>query len=448
MFKERITELLTTLGQTQLLKGIDELSPTQLDVFYSQLKKFDLQILKRQRETLFHSSNVTSSLKPLQTFEQSGSLKHTEIGKELLSQGKVGCLILAGGHGSRLGSKEPKGTLPLSPIKGKSLFQIFLEKALAASRRYGTSLPVAIMTSPLNYNQTSSYLAKHNHFGLEEKNCSFFAQGTLPLLDDAGNWLLESPGVLAEGADGNGEALTRFFQSEIFEAWKKRGISYVNLILIDNPLADPFDAELVGYHASSHAEVTLKAIVRLQAEEKVGVIGMEKNKIRVIEYSELDEAQKHGVNPDGSLEWKIANTSLFCVSMEFIEKLSKNPRVYLPWHLAQKNAEIWTEETKKKAEVWKCETFIFDILAFAQKVSVLVYPRERIFAPWKNAEGEHGLESVQQSLMKVDAEVWSSITGKKPPERPFELSQEFHYPSAELIQKWKGKEFPAIDYLD
>ena len=47
-----------------------------------------------------------------------------ERGEDLLAEGKVALLLVAGGRGSRLGWDGPKGCFPLAPLSGKSLFEI------------------------------------------------------------------------------------------------------------------------------------------------------------------------------------------------------------------------------------------------------------------------------------------------------------------------------------
>ncbi len=449
MLKDLILEHLTALGQKQLFVGVETLSPSQQEIFYAQLKKYDSLLLKRQKEALFRSSSFPQ-LEPLRVFDQAGDKENAQYGKELLSQGKVGCLILAGGQGSRLGASQPKGLLPLTPVRHKSLLQLFLEKAKAASIQAGCVLPVAIMTSPLNHIETLSFLEKHRWFGVKEPNCRLFLQAALPYLDESGNWLLEAPGVLAEGADGNGNSLINFFNSGIWTQWKERGIEHVNLILIDNPLADPFDAELIGYHAKAKADVTIKGILRRDQDENVGVVGIGRGQLRVVEYSELPANERAAVDADGFLQWRVANISLFCFSMHFIEGLARNPHVFMPWHMAKKSTKALASgvlgERQEMVKAWKCETFIFDVLNFTTKAKVIVYPREETFAPLKDA---NSLEMVQKALQDSDRRVFERITGKEAPKRVFELDQAFYYPTAELIQKWRGKELPSDqDYIE
>lgn len=447
--KQLILDHLSTLGQRQLSIGLDELSTTQQESFYAQLKKYDSLTLKRQRDALFQTRSLPRAIEPLQTFADANG--HAAVGRELLAQGKVGALILAGGHGSRLGANKPKGMVPLTPLRGKTLFQLFLEKSVAAAKQTSHPLPVAIMTSPFNHNDTLSFLEKQRFFGLKEQNCFLFLQGTLPYLDNRGDWLLEAPGRLAEGADGNGAALVNFFNSGIWAKWKERGIEYITIVPVDNALADPFDIELMGFCHQTRADVILKAMLRQSAEEKVGVVGEINKQMRIIEYTELPEQEKSSRCADGTLRWKVANTGLFCFRMDFIEGLAKNPQFFLPWHVAQKNTEVLLDTAKgcfkEKAKVWKCETFFFDVLNFTTRAKALIYPREEIYAPLKNATGPYGIDGVQKALLDADRRVFKKISGKELPQETCELDPAFYYPTPALLEKWHGREPPA-GYVD
>ncbi len=300
----------------------------------------------------------------------------------------MGCLILAGGQGTRLGFNGPKGTIPVTPLTGKSLFQLFCERAKAAGIRAGQELPLCIMTSPCNHTQTLDFFENHHNFGLSASQLFFFQQEMLPLLGDQGNWLLEKPGILAEGPDGNGHALHLFFTSGIWKKWQEMGIEYLNVIFVDNALADPFDPEFVGFTARAGVEVALKAIERSSSDEKMGMLVQKSGKLKVIEYFEI---------PSKDFSSSLSHTGMFCISMPFIQYLCQELKAELPLHFARKTATIFLD-TIKSANVWKCERFLFDLLDFTRSSSVLVYPREMIYAPLKNATGEKSIASVKEAL--------------------------------------------------
>ncbi len=370
--------MFNVFGQTQLLEEIEILTEDARAKLFAEIEHYGYSTLKKQRDALFYPPHFPT-LSPLQKYAHADEL-HAHKGKALIEQGKAGCIILAGGHGSRLGIPGPKGTFP---ILGKSLFQIFLEKA----QKNGTSLPLAIMTSPHNHTATRGFLETHGYFG--HTACDLFMQQELPYLDKKGHWLLEEAGKLAKGACGNGDVFARFLESGIYGKWKEKGVETVSIIVVDNALADPFDPKLFGYH---QGDITIKAILRQDPEEKVGVIGSINSQLRIQEYLHLTDEEKRAQNPDGTLVWALANTSLLACSMSCIEKLAHQT---LPWHIVEKSTEVWQQGQRKKMDIWKCESFIFDALEFVSQAQVLVYPRQEIFAPLKHL---HNLKAVQDAL--------------------------------------------------
>ncbi|MBS0629604.1 MAG: UTP--glucose-1-phosphate uridylyltransferase [Verrucomicrobia bacterium] len=281
------------------------------------------------------------------TYREIGNAEEIALGHSLIKEGKVGCIVLAGGDGSRLGWDGPKGTFPV--WNGKTLFQMLQETVAKASTFYGRELKLAVMTSPINDAKTKeAFLPK----------VDFFTQQMLPLLDSEGQPLDELR------PNGNGEALKCFYRSGLFEQWRKSGVEFVQVILVDNLLANPFDPNLIGIHAKTQAEVCIKTVRRTSAEEKVGVVGRKGGRICVIEYSEKPPP-----------EWNLASIGLFSFSMDFVEKVKD---VELPIHLVNR--------TFDGKPVIKREYFLFDLLPYSVKTEVILYPREMTFAPLKNRE--------------------------------------------------------------
>lgn len=437
--------------EPQLFRFWPTLTEAQKMALKNQLEQVNLEILARQKQLLQEApSSVESTLEAFDDFAFAGNQENQFAGKRLIEEGRVGCLVLAGGQGTRLQFSGPKGTYPISVIKRKSLFQLCAEKVKAASQWAGRPLNLAIMTSPDNDEETRLFFQQHNYFGLDSSQVFFFVQGTLPFLDDKGHLFLKTPWQLSTGADGNGHSLLCFVQSGILEKWMQQGIEYVNVILVDNPLADPFDAELVGFHQQQGVDITLKCTEKVNPEEKVGVLVKQNGCCSVIEYSEIAEKEKNARRRDGRLKHCCSNLSLFCFSLSFIQDMAST-KASLPLHKAWKAAQYVDEEgnsrLSSKPMAWKFETFIFDWLFYTQKVAALLYPREQCFAPLKNLTGPDSAETVREALQRRDRAIIQELTGLTPPDFPFELAADFYYPTPALRAKWRGKQV-TTSYVD
>lgn len=467
---------LLAIGQEHVLQFWTTLDAAQQDNLLGQIAAVDSALFLEQQRLVKGRKGSSAPIEAIEpvahevrcSSKGAAAIAYKGVGRQILEQGAVGALLLAGGHGSRLGFHAPKGCYPISVIEHKSLFQLFAEKTLAASLQAGRPLSLAILCAPDNIQETEDFFADHAFFGLAQEQLFFFCQGELPLLDTEGNLFLEAPGTVALGPEGNGTALYHFVLSGIAEKWRRDGIEYVNLIFIDNPLADPFDATLVGCHSSSRHEVTIKCIERTDPEESVGVIVQQEGALRVIEYNELPEAVKLQRDADGALLYDLANISLFCFSLSFLPDLAEACHK-MPFHTAYKRATLFTSPDEssristtgvinkgKKADfaekepptyAWKFERYIFDILPWVSACGIVVYPREKCFAPLKSAEGPCGVESVKNALQAADRQAIASITGLAAPSYPFELGQRFHYPTPQLLEQWHRRPMSGPGYI-
>ncbi len=389
------------------------------------------------------------TLEPFTDYLEWGNPSFKVEGKKLVKAGKVALVVLAGGQGSRLRYDGPKGCYPITLIKRKSLFQFLAEKIQAASLQSERELRVAFMTSPTNRRVTEQFFQTHHFFGLKPDQISFFDQKLWPLLDLEGNVFMESPGQIALGANGNGSVFKSFVESGIWERWQKEGVEMVNVIPVDNPLAAPFDFTLFGAHAASRNDVTAKTTLKEYPEEKVGILARYEGKTVVREYSELSQQEKEAKTEEGKLKYGIANLSLFTFSMPFIERMSRQE---LPLHRAEKAVKMFKNGESLFPELpnaYKFEEFIFDVLPLAERVQALLCPRSFTYAPLKNLKGADSISTVQKALLAFDRHVYAEVSGREPlPNVRFELAPQFYYPTDDLLNKWRGKEFPNEDYLD
>ena len=406
----------------------------------NQLNQIHVDILKEQKRLVQHPSADFKAFEPFNDFVFSGNLDNQLQGKHLIEQGRLGCILLAGGQGTRLQYANPKGTYPISVIKNKSLFQLCAEKVKAAGEKAGRPLNLAIMTSPDNDDETRTFFHYHDFFGLDPSQISFFIQGNLPFLDSKGKLFLQNPWQISSGPDGNGHGLLCFARSGILDHWIRQGIQYTHIILVDNPLADPFDAELLGFHLQQEAEMTFKCTEKIESTEKVGLLVKQNGRCSVMEYSEMSSHEKEERRSDGRLTL-FANLSLSFpwLSSTALPSAQESLPLHKAWKTAQYIDENGISHLSMEPNAWKFETFIFDWLIYAKKLAALIYPREQCFSPLKNIKGINSPETVRGALQRSDRKVIEVITGLTPPNFPFELAAEFYYPTNDLLFKWKGR---------
>jgi UDP-N-acetylglucosamine/UDP-N-acetylgalactosamine diphosphorylase len=439
-------EKLSAMRQEHLLSHLHSLPSLKQKKLEEQILTIDLPTFFKQQLLLSTSFPSDGIYTPFLDFAYAENLPNPAWGKQLISEGKMGCLLLAGGQGSRLSFDGPKGLYPISVIKQKSLFQLCAEKVLAASKQAGRPLLLAIMLSSENEKETKQFFQQHAFFGLSPPQLFFFTQGSLPLLDEKGNLFLDSADHLAEGPNGNGFALRDFVQSGIWSKWHQQGIRYLNVILIDNPLADPFDAKLVEFHHNRQVDITVKCTEKQTPTEKVGVLVNQEGQVRVVEYSEMDTEEKAALAEDGRLKHRCANLSLFCFSMDFVQRAAEKSDT-MPLHKAWKAAKYLASDGSSQKPLlpnaWKFEAFIFDLFLYTSRLAALLYPRSCCFSPLKNAAGEDSPETVKRALQNRDCEIIKEITGHRPAALPLELEASFYYPTEKLLKKWKGKVCPS-----
>ncbi len=439
MLYKQIRRLLSYHRQLHLLEGLDVLSLKEQQEKLEEIRRLPWDILSKQKALLAltaEQKNV-SELSYWNQYTVSPNEEAIKRGEEILFKGNVACFILAGGLGSRLGSNVPKGMTAVSSVKKKTLFQIFCEKTFYAGKKYGKLFPLVIMTSPCNHEETRKFLSEHRWFGLEEDQVYYVMQEELPFCDEQGDWFLEAPGVVALGPDGNGRCLHHLYSSGLWEKLRQEGKEYLTVVPVDNPLADPFDAELIGLQSLQNAEIGVKSVMQESAQEKVGALMSERGHLRIIEYSEKKERQ--------DAKFFLANTGLFSFSFPFIESLIRESK-QMPWHLAHKRIRKWPQ--LKEEGFWKFEYFLFDVFDYAKKTTVLLATRDLCFSPLKNASGEKSVEMVARDLLEFDRKRYRALTGTEPPLGVFELSFALHYPRKESLLAWKKIKWPQVDYIE
>lgn len=342
------------------------------------------------------------------------------LGENLISEGSVAAFVVAGGQGTRLGFDGPKGSFPATPIRHKSLFQVFAETILAASRRYGTVLPWYIMTSPMNHARTVETFQVHHYYGLDPGQVFIFQQGTLPNFDFNGRILLADRDRIACSPDGHGGSLRALYASGAVADMARRGVEYVSYWQVDNPMVNLFDPLFIGLHAMDRSDMSSKALQKTGPMEKLGNFCLVDGRVTVIEYSDLPGELAAKRNPDGSLVFEMGSIGIHVISRAFVERLNAHGFA-LPLHKAVKKIPCvdasGRPSTPAEPNGIKLESFVFDAIPMAARSVVLETRREEEFAPIKNATGVDSAQSSSEMMLDRAAR-WLEAAGVQVPRTP------------------------------
>ncbi len=394
-------------GQGHVFAHFDTLSELERQSLLEQAAAIDLDEVDSLYQTLVKGGSGASDfpaaeLEPADYIPRPGHNETADPGmwKEAalrgdaaLRNGRVAAFTVAGGQGTRLGFDGPKGTYGVTPVLGKSLFNVFAEKILAASRIYGKPVPWYLMTSVLNHEDTVSYFERHDYFGLPRERVHFFTQGFMPAVDADGKILMSERGEIALSPDGHGGALRALVRSGAIREMEARGIDTISYFQVDNPLVRCLDPAFIGFHLIHQSDLSSKMVPKAYPGEKVGVFCQRHGQALVVEYSDLPAELTNATNPDGSLRFNAGSIAIHIFNRDFIERLGGggDESAKLPFHLAHKKVP-YVDAAGQRHEPgspngYKFEMFVFDALPFAKHPVIIETERADDFSPVKNAEG-------------------------------------------------------------
>lgn len=391
-------EIVKKYNQEHLLKYIDLISTNEgKNNLINDIENIDFEKLNRLfalSNQNFKNSMKTVMLEHIRVFDKSRfsdgeNNEILKIGEDIIANNQYAVVTMAGGQGTRLGHKGPKGTFILNvKPEPKSLFQIIAENLIKANNKYGIILNWYIMTSTENNDETVKYFEDNNYFGYNSENVKFFKQGNLPLLSEDGKLVINSEYRIKYAASGNGTIYQAMLNDGVIDDMKRKGIKWVFIGSVDNALLNMVDPMLLGLTKKRGTEIASKTIVKNSPYEKVGVFCKKNGKPGVIEYSEIPETLIEEVDENGELMYGESHIMCNLYTLDAIEKIAN---VELPYHSAHKKVDFMQEDGNmfyaKEANGYKYEAFIFDGFELFDDITLYRGKREEDFAPVKNAEG-------------------------------------------------------------
>ncbi|MFT4539547.1 MAG: UDP-N-acetylglucosamine/UDP-N-acetylgalactosamine diphosphorylase [Planctomycetota bacterium] len=437
-------------GQGHVFAFWDDLDEPRRNVLAGQVSQVDFDLTRELGELLSKptTEQAVPSFEPPELFplvrderkdqEARAAIKQ---GEALMSEGLVAAILVAGGQGSRLGFDGPKGIYPVGPVSNCSLFEWHARRLMAAQQRYGAAMPWYIMTSASNDAATRTFFEDNNYFGLRAADVQFFQQAMLPALDLEGKILMASKGELFLAPNGHGGTLAALKSSGCLADAAKRGIEAFSYFQVDNPLAMPADPLFLGLHVTEGASMSSKIVKKRDAGEKVGVIGMADGVLGCIEYSDLPAELREATDEQGELLFGAGNTAAHAFERRFLEELTGEGGISLPWHVARKRMKVLDETGQiVERDGAKFETFIFDALGSAERSITLETDRALEFSPVKNAEGSDSPATTRRDLTVLFAG-WLTEAGLTPPSlgedgaHPLEVDPRFAEDAASFAER-------------
>ncbi|KAK6421557.1 UDP-N-acetylglucosamine pyrophosphorylase [Elasticomyces elasticus] len=406
-------------GQGHVFSYWDDLKPAEKGALFQQLQIFDPEHINTIADRAINppkaeSEDQTPKLEQLpesattSTIDsKQGDLEewHQE-GLKLISENKVGVVLMAGGQGTRLGSSAPKGCYDIGLPSKKSLFQLQAERIrrllhMAAKHHSKEEVDVVvpwyIMTSGPTRKPTEEYFEEHHYFGLDRNNVKIFEQGVLPCITMDGKILLETKGRVAVAPDGNGGLYNALISSGVVQDMEKRGVQHIHMFGVDNCLVRVADPTFIGFSASKDVDIATKVVRKRDAKESVGLIVQKNGKPDVVEYSEIDSSTAEAKDPKDSslLKFRAANIVNHYYSFRYLQSIPDWAHK-LPHHVAKKkipsiplDSKTGEQEKPDKPNGIKLEQFVFDCFPFVamDKFACMEVKREDEFSALKNAPG-------------------------------------------------------------
>jgi UTP--glucose-1-phosphate uridylyltransferase len=195
-----------------------------------------------------------------------GTKEHARLealGEQLLREGKVAALVVAGGAGTRFGGAV-KGLVPV--VEGKTFLDLKLLDVERASERVGRPVPVALMVSFLTEHGIAEHLAAHP----PSVPVLLFLQAHLPRLTPEGEIAREPSGEPSLAPAGHGDVFRALDRSGVGRRLRDLGVEHVYFSNVDN-LAATLDPVVLGMHAEGDASMTVEVTPRRSPDGKLDV---------------------------------------------------------------------------------------------------------------------------------------------------------------------------------
>ncbi len=398
---ERAQAYLKEHGQSQLLDYYGELSESERSRLLTQIEYTNFNIIKnisaKSAEKLGKISPPANTVSVQEAARC--RIQFEAVGLNMLSEGKVGAVLLAGGQGSRLGYDGPKGTFNIGVTRELSIFEQLMNNISAVTNITGRTFPLFIMTSTVNDKTTRDFFEAHNYFGYLRDEIHFFIQDVAPACDYNGKVFLDGKGSVSLMPNGNGGWYSSLVNNGLGRILERDNVEWLNVFGVDNVLQKICDPAFIGATILKRCRCGAKVVKKTSPDERVGVLCNQDGKPSIVEYFEMPENLKNKTKK-GELVYRYGVILNYLFN---VHDLNLTLSGKLPYHLADKaiaHMENGVRVTPSKPCGYKFETLVVDMVKLMGSCLAYEVEREREFAPVKNASGVDSVDTARELLRK------------------------------------------------
>ena len=396
---EQAKEKLHRAGQEHVLAYYEELTKEQKELLLSQIEDTDFGVLASVKD--HKGGTARGKITPLAAMElpqiEAEHEKYKGKGLEAIRKGKVGAVLLAGGMGTRLGSDHPKGMYNIGITKDVYIFQRLIENLLDVVKEAEAYVPLYVMTSDKNHEDTTAFLKEHDYFGYPEEYITFFMQEMAPACDYEGKVYLEEKWKLSTSPNGNGGWYSSMYKWGIAQKAIADGVEWLNVFAVDNVLQRIADPCFVGAVIDRGCACGSKVVRKCAPDEKVGVMCLEDGRPSIVEYYDLTEELMDAKDEKGDPAYNFGVILNYLFKVSDLEKIREKK---LPLHVVEKKIPYLDQQGNKvkptEPNGYKFEQLVLDMIHELDSCLPFEVDRRKEFAPIKNATGVDSVESARQ----------------------------------------------------
>ena len=408
MTYDEALQILKKYGQEHILSRYSALSPDEQKSLLDQIASIDFSVLDTLRDG--GASAARGKFEPLGAVTigdiEANSAEYRRVGLDTIRQGKAAAVLLAGGQGTRLGFDKPKGMFNIGVTRELFIFECLINNLMKVVEESGVWLPLYIMTSDKNHDDTTKFFSEKNYFGYDSNYVKFFKQDMAPSVDYDGRIYMESASKISSSPNGNGGWFSSLVRAGLLSDIREKGVEWLNIFAVDNVLQQICDPLFIGAVVSSGSQSGGKVVSKNDPEERVGVLCLEDGKPSIVEYYEQTDEMKTRLDENGGLAYR------YGVILNYLFNVDKLVTIVddkLPMHIAEKKIPYMNEDGElikpDKPNGFKFETLVLDMVHMQDSCLAYEVVREREFAPVKNPDGVDSVVSARELLKKNGVEL-------------------------------------------